>query len=162
MRTFKPIGGYCASYHNKSVVIDGVIVFTGSVNLTHNGFENNKEHLVRIIFPDCVQSFRIQFMEDWESPHAQQIVAKDIVEMERRAVINKFKRMRAAAKKKEREAKGLPPSDEEFDIPEQGSKPAQPIPERTQSTPPVRLGRFAEGEQVRRRLVLEPARKDRT
>ena len=52
--------------HAKSFVVDGRVLFTGSVNLTHNGMENNKEHMFRICDPYPVAQVEADFEELWE------------------------------------------------------------------------------------------------
>jgi phosphatidylserine/phosphatidylglycerophosphate/cardiolipin synthase-like enzyme len=40
--------------HAKSLIFDEEVLVTGSVNMTHNGYENNKEHMFRITTPSVV------------------------------------------------------------------------------------------------------------
>jgi len=50
--------------HAKTLIFDESVLLLGSVNLTHNGFENNHEHLTRSTGPmvdDVVKSFE----RDW-------------------------------------------------------------------------------------------------
>ena len=51
--------------HVKTLVFDRKVVLTGSVNLTHNGMENNKEHLFRIEDPSIIESVMTDFEDDW-------------------------------------------------------------------------------------------------
>ena len=53
--------------HAKTIIIDRKIVLTGSVNMTHNGFERNKEHLFRITDPVTVKAVSDEFDEVWTS-----------------------------------------------------------------------------------------------
>ena len=39
--------------------------FTGSVNMTHNGYENNKEHMFRIQEPTVLLQVVEDFEKDW-------------------------------------------------------------------------------------------------
>ena len=48
--------------HAKSLVFDGNVAFNGSVNLTHNGMENSKEHLFRITCAAAIEDV----LEDFE------------------------------------------------------------------------------------------------
>ena len=66
IRTFRPYGnrGF-VSMHAKSWILDETIVLSGSVNLTHNGLENNKEHLLKLTSPTVVGKFRADFEELW-------------------------------------------------------------------------------------------------
>ena len=43
-RVVKPLGGF-ACMHAKTLIVDRITLLAGSVNLTHHGFESNKEHL---------------------------------------------------------------------------------------------------------------------
>ena len=58
-------GGF-AMMHAKSWVIDRRVCLLGSVNLTHNGLENNTESLVRISEPGCVQKAGKDFEDRWK------------------------------------------------------------------------------------------------
>jgi phosphatidylserine/phosphatidylglycerophosphate/cardiolipin synthase-like enzyme len=51
--------------HAKTLIFDKRVVLTGSVNMTHNGFENNKEHLFRIDTPSTVLDVYEDFLETW-------------------------------------------------------------------------------------------------
>ena len=59
-----PQGGF-ARMHAKSLVVDDRVVFTGSVNMTHNGYENNKEHMFRIQEPAVLVQVVEDFEKDW-------------------------------------------------------------------------------------------------
>ena len=52
--------------HAKTLIFDGKIVLTGSVNMTHNGYENNKEHMLRLVAPKAVADFVADFEEEWQ------------------------------------------------------------------------------------------------
>jgi len=49
IRVIKPPGGGFVCMHVKNVLIDQAVYYTGSVNLTYNGLENNVEEVVRIV-----------------------------------------------------------------------------------------------------------------
>ena len=51
--------------HVKSIILDDEVVLTGSVNMTHNGHENNKEHLFRIANKNTVEKVVADFERDW-------------------------------------------------------------------------------------------------
>ena len=51
--------------HAKTILFDKKIVYTGSVNMTHNGMENNKEHLFRITETAAVADVLADFERDW-------------------------------------------------------------------------------------------------
>ena len=51
--------------HVKTLLFDNEIVLTGSVNMTHNGHENNKEHMYRITEPSAVAAVIADFEADW-------------------------------------------------------------------------------------------------
>jgi phosphatidylserine/phosphatidylglycerophosphate/cardiolipin synthase-like enzyme len=67
MRTVKPRGGGFACMHVKSWILDEEVVLTGSTNLTHNGLENNKEHLFVISESSAVSSVMSDFEREWEA-----------------------------------------------------------------------------------------------
>jgi len=71
LRTYRPPSGAgFACMHAKTWILDGATALTGSVNLTHNGLENNKEHLFRITNPECVHDMLVSFEELWEEAQA--------------------------------------------------------------------------------------------
>jgi hypothetical protein len=49
----------------KSLIIDGKVAMSGSLNLTHNGLQNNKEHLYRLSEPEFIQEMMADFEKDW-------------------------------------------------------------------------------------------------
>jgi len=51
--------------HVKTMIVDERVVLTGSVNMTHNGLENNKEHLYRITVPTAVAAVVEDFDATW-------------------------------------------------------------------------------------------------
>ena len=58
-------GGF-AMMHAKTWVIDKRVCLLGSVNLTHNGLENNTENLVRISEPGCILKASKDFEDRWK------------------------------------------------------------------------------------------------
>jgi len=56
MRIVKPSSraGF-SSMHSKTWLVDDEVILTGSLNLTHNAFENNTEHLWKMKNPNAVQ-----------------------------------------------------------------------------------------------------------
>ena len=76
MRTIHPKGGGFACMHTKTWIIDSSIVLTGSVNLTHNGLENNKEHLWEITNAEAIQPLIEDFERCWIE--AEVVEQKDI------------------------------------------------------------------------------------
>jgi len=66
MKLLKPSGAGFACMHVKTLIIDGKILLTGSVNMTHNGHENNKEHLYRLTDPSLLADVMKDFEEEWE------------------------------------------------------------------------------------------------
>ena len=65
VRILKPPGGGFACMHTKCLIMDRELVFDGSVNLTHNGMENNKEHLLRITHEPTVSRVFHDFCREW-------------------------------------------------------------------------------------------------
>ena len=65
IRILKPAGAGYACMHAKCVILDRELVFDGSVNLTHNGMENNKEHLYRITHKPTVRRVFDDFCIEW-------------------------------------------------------------------------------------------------
>ena len=63
--------------HVKTLIIDRVTLMTGSVNMTHNGFENNKEHLYRMTEPSVVLAVAEDFESAWESA---EIVTQEMID----------------------------------------------------------------------------------
>jgi len=67
MRIVKPTSraGF-SSMHCKTWLVDDEVILTGSLNLTHNALENNKEHLWTMRNSDAVQHLKEDFEELWE------------------------------------------------------------------------------------------------
>jgi len=65
LRVLRPAGGCYPCMHAKTLIFDKRVVLTGSVNMTHSGFENNKEHLFRIDTPSTVLDVYEDFLETW-------------------------------------------------------------------------------------------------
>ena len=58
-------GGF-AMMHAKSWIIDQRVCLLGSVNLTHNGLENNTENLLRVTEPNCIRDASKDFEARWK------------------------------------------------------------------------------------------------
>jgi phosphatidylserine/phosphatidylglycerophosphate/cardiolipin synthase-like enzyme len=58
-------GGAFSVMHAKSIVIDGRVLLTGSVNMTNNGHTNNKEHLFRSEEPALIHRVMEDFAKEW-------------------------------------------------------------------------------------------------
>ena len=90
MRVVKPAGGGFASMHVKTLIIDDKTVLTGSVNMTHNGLENNKEHLFRISVASVVAEVTADFDQLWTEAEPvtmdlmDQVVAKSDAKAEKK------------------------------------------------------------------------------
>ena len=65
--------------HIKSFIFDEKVLLTGSVNMTHNGFENNKEHMYRIAEPSVVADVLADFEKEWAQ--ADQVTPLHITQM---------------------------------------------------------------------------------
>ena len=76
VRVLKPAGAGFASMHAKTIIFDNRVVLSGSVNMTHNGFENNKEHLFRIVDPTVVMCVKLDFETTWRraTPVSQEML----------------------------------------------------------------------------------------
>ncbi len=67
MKVMRPPGGGFPCMHAKAYIVDGKVVLTGSVNLTHNGLEKNKEHLLEIHDSGTVAAILADFNTEWEN-----------------------------------------------------------------------------------------------
>ena len=66
MRVMRPEGGWnFACMHVKALIFDSKTLLTGSVNMTHNGMENNKEHMYRISESAPVSAVLADFEKEW-------------------------------------------------------------------------------------------------
>jgi HKD family nuclease len=65
VRVLKPSGAGFACMHVKTLIFDEIVVLTGSTNMSHNGFENNKEHMFRITDKEVVKEVVTDFEETW-------------------------------------------------------------------------------------------------
>ena len=95
VRVLKPQGGGFACMHAKTVIIDNRVVLTGSVNMTHNGIENNKEHMFRILEPTVVKALRVDFEETWRI--AQPVTPEMCIGAVRRAEQARIRRQERSA-----------------------------------------------------------------
>ena len=66
IRLVRPPHGGFSVMHVKTLIIDDKILLTGSVNMTHNGLEHNKEHLYRITETSTVADVLADFEAQWE------------------------------------------------------------------------------------------------
>jgi len=80
LRLIRPKGGGgFACMHVKSLIFDGAVLLTGSVNMIHNGHENNKEHLYRITHGPTVAEVLADFEKEWAE--AEMVTREHIDEM---------------------------------------------------------------------------------
>ncbi len=49
--------------HNKFIIVDEALLWTGSLNLTGSGTYNDNNNMARILSPDLAQNYRIEFEE---------------------------------------------------------------------------------------------------
>ena len=68
--------------HVKAWILDESLLLTGSVNLTHNGLENNKEYLFKISSPGIVREVLTDFNQMWEL--AEIVTQAHIADMQQR------------------------------------------------------------------------------
>ena len=101
LRQYKPQGARFASLHAKSWVLDNAVVLTGSVNLTSNGMNRNKEHMLRISIPSVVRSYADDFKDLWSKaePISEEYCETQIVAWRKLPEINATKK---EEKKKEK------------------------------------------------------------
>ena len=90
VRSLRPKRVGFAIMHVKTFIVDNREMFLGSVNLTHNGLENNKEHLVKISESAIVDKVANDFQETWEM--AEEVAPEMILEMIERDQKRKLKR----------------------------------------------------------------------
>ena len=79
IKILKPEGSGFACMHAKTLIFDEKVVLTGSVNLTHNGLERNKEHLIRVLEPSVVSAMLQDFELTWKQ--ADTITLEDLERM---------------------------------------------------------------------------------
>ena len=94
--------------HANTMVFDGRIMITGSPNMTHNGFENNKENMFWIIEPTTISDWLLDFEIEWEE--ADRVDDNDIERMlatkqEKEDAKEEARREKAAAAAAAREKK---------------------------------------------------------
>jgi phosphatidylserine/phosphatidylglycerophosphate/cardiolipin synthase-like enzyme len=78
-------GGWFASMHVKTWIVDKQVVITGSTNTTHNGLENNKEQMFRIREPSVVDQVIADFEQTWDEgvPVSQQVLEEMLANAEK-------------------------------------------------------------------------------
>ena len=52
--------------HTKMILIDRKYLILGSMNLSQNSLDNNREIWIILIDPQCIDEFLVQFERDWE------------------------------------------------------------------------------------------------
>ena len=77
-------------------MIDAETVLTGSVNMTENGFDKNKEHLWRINLPHCASFVVADFEQTWQVSRA--VTPEDILRAEERSQVRRSRRSRSLAR----------------------------------------------------------------
>jgi hypothetical protein len=97
VKVMRPSGGGWACMHTKTWVIDSEVALTGSVNMTHNGLEKNKEHLFEIGDSGVVKGITTDFDEEWQRAEDVTPAVKKqmIVDMQNRE--SKSRRSRSAS-----------------------------------------------------------------
>lgn len=53
--------------HTKNILVDGSILIHGSMNLSQNSLDNNREIGIMIDDPDVIDTFARQFEKDWNA-----------------------------------------------------------------------------------------------
>ena len=76
VKLYQPPGGKYSYMHMKCCLCDCKVLLTGSVNLTHNGFESSAENLIRIEEAEEVVKYSVRFEELWQA--AEELRAEDI------------------------------------------------------------------------------------
>ncbi len=79
VKILKPEGSGFACMHAKTLIFDEKVVLTGSVNLTHNGFEHNREHMIRVLEPSAVAAMLQDFEQTWKQ--ADTVTLEDLERM---------------------------------------------------------------------------------
>jgi phosphatidylserine/phosphatidylglycerophosphate/cardiolipin synthase-like enzyme len=75
LRLHQPGHGMYSSMHVKTTIIDELVIYSGSPNMTHNGLEHNKEHLFRMTQANVVASVVTDFEATWmESQPVTQVM----------------------------------------------------------------------------------------
>ena len=67
--------------HVKCMILDEKVLLQGSVNLTHNGMENNKEHLYRITDQMTVTEVLDDFELEWAGAEKDTVTEQVIQKM---------------------------------------------------------------------------------
>ena len=76
VKLHQPRAGKYAYMHMKSCSFDCKVLLTGSVNFTHNGFENSAENLIRIEDAEEFVKHSVRFEELWRE--AEDLRADDL------------------------------------------------------------------------------------
>jgi len=105
VKIFKPEGTGFACMHAKTLIFDKKVVLTGSVNLTHNGLEHNKEQMIRVLEPSAVAAMLLDFEQTWK--RADTVTLEDLESMMEQHV------KREAKKKSSRSSQSGDASDNE-------------------------------------------------
>ena len=64
--------------HAKTIIVYESVVMSGSVNMTHNGFEHNKEHMFCIRDKAVVRELVDDFSKDWACDYCHSVLEKEI------------------------------------------------------------------------------------
>ena len=92
IRLMQPEGGVHACMHVKAMIFDEKTLLEGSANLTHNGLENNKEHLYRQTEPPLVALVLADFEKEWAAAANSQVTIEDV----EKAIENRRQSLKAA------------------------------------------------------------------
>ena len=96
IRINRPKGAGFVINHVKTCIFDERVVLTGSVNMTNNGHENNKEHLFRIEEPGVVLDVLADFWREWEKAKVvTQVEIDKMISKEREAAERKREKSRS-------------------------------------------------------------------
>lgn len=79
--------------HNKFVIIDGHIVWTGSMNLTHNDVFRNNNNIVVVESPEVAAVYESEFEEMWDGqfgPRSPAQSGQDVLDRNGRPFIIRF------------------------------------------------------------------------
>ena len=79
--------------HVKAMIFDEKTLLEGSANLTHNGLENNKEHLYRQTEPPLVALVLADFEKEWAAAANSQV----FIEHVEKAIENRRQSLKAGA-----------------------------------------------------------------
>jgi phosphatidylserine/phosphatidylglycerophosphate/cardiolipin synthase-like enzyme len=106
-RVLEPVGLRPEGYpimHAKTLIVDKIVAVSGSMNLSHGGAEDNKEHVYRITCKHAIKAMNSDFEDTWKvSEEVTDDMVKEMLEISDGRTAD-YLRLRGQSRSKSRSA----------------------------------------------------------